>query len=53
MTYFYECKRYNNYWNPRKDLIAHFTLFLEFNSNTFSFGESIFFLNQQFITRRA
>jgi len=37
----YECKRYNNYWNPRRDILAYFTLFLEFNSNAFSFGESI------------
>jgi len=34
----YKCKRFNNYWNPRRDTIAHFTLFLEYNSNTFSFG---------------
>jgi len=37
----YECRRFNNYWNPRWDTIAHFMLFLEFNSNAFSFGESI------------
>ena len=37
----HECRRFNNYWNLRWDTIAYFTLFLEFNSNTFSFGESI------------
>ena len=37
----HECRRYNEYWNPRRDIIAHFTLFLEFNSNVFFFGESI------------
>jgi len=37
----HECKKYNNYWNPRRDTLAHFILFLEFNSNAFSFGESI------------
>ena len=37
----HNCKRYNNYWNPRWDTIAHFTLFLEFNSSAFSFRESI------------
>jgi len=37
----HECRRYNNYWNPRRDMIAHFTLFLEFNSSAFSLGESI------------
>ena len=39
----YEYKRFNNYWNPRQDTIAHFTLFLKFNSNAFSFRESITF----------
>jgi len=34
----HECRRYNNYWNSRRDTISHFTLFLEFNSNAFSFG---------------
>ena len=37
----HDCKRYNSYWNPRRDTIAYFTLFLEFNSRAFSFGESI------------
>ena len=36
-----ECKIYNNYWNPRSATIGHFTLFLVYNSNAFSFGESI------------
>jgi len=34
----HECRRYNNYWNLRKNMLA---LFLEFNSGAFSFGESI------------
>jgi len=38
---FYDYKRYNVYWNLRRDTIAHFTLFLEFNSRAFSFRESI------------
>ena len=33
----HECKRFNNYWNPRKDTIAHFMLFLQFNPSAFSF----------------
>jgi len=37
----HECRRFNNYWNPRHDTISHFTLFLEFNKNAFSFEESI------------
>jgi len=38
---FYNCKRYNKYWNPRRNMIGHFTLFLEYKSSAFSFGESI------------
>ena len=37
----HNCKRFNNYWNPRRDSIAHFILFLEFNGNVFSFISSI------------
>ena len=37
----HKCTRYNNYWNPRRDSIAHFAFFLEFNSSVFSFGDSI------------
>ena len=37
----FDCKRYNKYWNPRRDTIGHFTLFFEFNSNSFAFRESI------------
>jgi len=37
----HKCKRYNNYWNSRRDTIAYFALFLEFNSNAFSFEENI------------
>ena len=33
----HECRRYNKYWNPRRDSISHFTLFLEFKSGAFSF----------------
>jgi len=35
----HECKRFNNYWNSRRDSISHFVLFLVYNSNAFSFGE--------------
>ena len=34
----HDCKGFNNYWNPRRDTIAHFSLFLELNSSAFSFG---------------
>ena len=29
--------RFNKYWNPRRDTLAHFTLFLQFNPSAFSF----------------
>ena len=35
----YNCKRFNNYWNLRKDSIAYFTLFLKHNNKAFSFRE--------------
>ena len=35
----YECKQFNNYWNLRRDTIAHLILFLEFNSSVFSFKD--------------
>ena len=34
----YKCKRFNEYWNSRRDTIAHFTLFLQFNSSAFFFS---------------
>jgi len=34
----HECKRFNKYWNPRRDLISHFILFLEFNPSVFGFA---------------
>ena len=37
----HECRRFNNYWNPRRDTISHFVAFLESNPNAFSFGESL------------
>ena len=33
----HECRRFNEYWNPRKDLVAYFVLFLELNPNVFAF----------------
>ena len=37
----YKCKRFNTYWNSRRDSISYFILFLEFNSRTFSFKSAI------------
>ena len=33
----YKCRRFNNYWNSRRDSISHFVLFLEFNLSAFAF----------------
>ena len=33
----FECQRFNKYWNPRRDIITHFMLYLQFNSSAFSF----------------
>jgi len=36
----HECRRFNEYWNPRRDSIAHFIQFLERNPRAFSFTSS-------------
>jgi len=36
----YECRRFNKYWNPRRDLSSHFVMFLEFNPSVFTFPGS-------------
>jgi len=33
----HKCCRFNNYWNPRQDMLAHFSLFLQFNPSAFAF----------------
>ena len=33
----YECKRFNRYWNPRRDSLSHFIMFLVANPNAFAF----------------
>ena len=37
----YDCRRFNKYWNLKRDTIGQFVSFLEFNPSAFSFGESI------------
>jgi len=37
----HECRRYNNYWNPNRELLNHFVAFLEHNSRVFSFYKNI------------
>ena len=33
----FDCKRHNGYWNPRRDLLCHFVLFLIANPKAFTF----------------
>ncbi len=33
----YKCSRFNKYWNLRRNMITHFTLFLQLNPSAFSF----------------
>jgi len=35
------CRRYNKYWNPRRDSINHFIMFLKQNPNAFAFANAI------------
>ena len=37
----YDCRRFNEYWNSRRDFIAYFVMFLECNSNIFVFSNDI------------
>lgn len=37
----YEYKRYNKYWNLKRDTIGQFILFLEFNYSAFAFANTI------------
>jgi len=38
----YEYKRFNGYWNLRRDLIDHIILFLKLNPNGFAFSLTIY-----------
>jgi len=33
----HECQRFNKYWNPRRDTLSHFSLFLQLNPSAFVF----------------
>ena len=35
----HECGRFNGYWNPRRDSLSHFVMFLETNPSTFTFSD--------------
>jgi len=36
----HECKRFNGYWNPRRDALNHFVMFLTANPNVFAFTDN-------------
>ena len=36
----HECRRFNGYWNPRRDSLNHFTMFLITNPNAFTFTDN-------------
>ena len=36
----HECNRFNGYWNPRRDTLSHFVMFLITNPNAFAFINS-------------
>jgi len=33
----HDCSRFNGYWNPRRDSLSHFVMFLKTNPNAFAF----------------
>ena len=35
----HKCKRFNEYWNPRRDLLNYFIMFLVANPNAFTFTD--------------
>ena len=37
----HECSRFNSYWNPRRDSLNHFVMFLVNNPSAFTFTDSL------------
>ena len=37
----YDCKRFSRYWNPRRDTLKHFVMFLNANPSAFAFNDSL------------
>jgi len=37
----HDCGRFNGYWNPRRDSLSHFVMFLETNLGAFTFSDSL------------
>jgi len=38
----HDCSRFNGYWNPRRDSLSHFVMFLKANPNAFAFLENTY-----------
>ena len=38
----YNCTRFNDYWNLRRDSLSHFVMFLKANPNVFAFLDNSF-----------
>jgi len=37
----HKCTRHNGYWNPRRDTLSHFVMFLNANSKAFAFIDNV------------
>ena len=37
----YECTNHNGYWNPRRDTLNHFVMFLRSNPKAFAFSDYV------------
>ena len=37
----HKCTRHNGYWNPRKDVLSHFVMFLSTNPRAFAFIDNV------------
>ena len=44
-TSHFDCRRFNKYWNPKRDTIGQLIFFLKFSLNAFSFRENITWAN--------
>jgi len=41
----HNCSRFNGYWNPRRDSLSHFVMFLKTNPNVFAFLNNTNFIS--------
>ena len=37
----FNCKRFDGYWNPRRDTLKHFVMFLNANLSVFAFNDNL------------